>query len=130
MITGAEIRAARKRAGLSQAKLAEMVGVVERTVGGWEREESAPGIAEPRLLAVLREHLDDGDEPPLKAVSDVELLAEIARRFARREQPRVDVAWTQDGPEPKVKDVLEERRRRESDYEFVDDAAATSLEDE
>lgn len=83
MITGEQIRDARKRAGLSQAELANRVGVVPRTVGGWERGESAPGIAEQRLLEVLRDHLARAGEPPLREVSDAELVAEIARRFAR-----------------------------------------------
>lgn len=87
MITGEQIRAARKRAGYSQAELAKLVGVVQRTIGGWERGENTPGIAEPKLLAVLRDHLDtEVSEPPLRSVSDVELLAEIARRFARAEE--------------------------------------------
>lgn len=87
MITGDEIRSARKRAGLSQGRLAELVGVSMRTVGNWERGESAPGIAEPRLMDVLAGHLQVSDDAPrrsrFEAVSDAELLAEIAARFSR-----------------------------------------------
>lgn len=88
MMTGEQIRTARKRAGLSQGDLATLVGVSMRTVGNWEREDSAPGIAEPRLISALRDYLDNGpvSAGPLQAVSDVELLAEIARRFARAER--------------------------------------------
>lgn len=83
MITGAQIRDARKRAGLSQAELAKRVGVVPRTVGGWERGETSPSIAEQRLMEVLRNHLDNQEAATLEDVSDIELLAEIARRLAR-----------------------------------------------
>lgn len=101
MITGEQIREARKRAGWSQKALADKVGVVERTVGGWERGENAPGMKEPQLLAVLRDYLDTESEPPLRSVSDVELLAEIARRFARSEQRE---AGERGGDTPATKD--------------------------
>lgn len=96
MITGEQIRAARKRAGLSQGRLAELVGVSMRTVGNWERGESSPGIAEPRLQDVLADHLQaSGDAPRrsrFESVTDAELLAEIAARFARTAASREEGA--------------------------------------
>lgn len=132
MITGQEIRAARKRAGLSQEKLAQLVGVSQRSIGGWERGESSPGVAEGRLLAVLRDYLDEAGEQPLRAVSDVELLAEIARRFARAAEPaEPDFAEGGDHLEPKVADVLAARRaeeeRRRAAFEFVEEAATDQV---
>lgn len=102
MITGDQIRAARKRAGLSQGGLAELVGVSMRTVGNWERGDSAPGIAEPRLQDVLADHLQAGDEAPRRTrfenVTDAELLAEIAARFARGSAAREEGAEDADSP--------------------------------
>jgi len=86
VITARQIREARKRAGWSQAELAKRVRVSGRTVGGWERGESAPGMSEPRLLDALRPYIGSesatGDHS-LRRTSDAELLAEIARRFSR-----------------------------------------------
>lgn len=56
----------------------------ERTVGNWERGSHLDARAEARLRGVLP-GLDDGTAtaPRLPTASDAELLAEIARRFAR-----------------------------------------------
>lgn len=81
-ITGDEIRAARERAGLTQEQLAQRLRVSMRTVGNWERGATVPL----NRLAALREFLRperEEDEPGLRSASDAELLAEIARRFAR-----------------------------------------------
>nr|WP_162177291.1 helix-turn-helix domain-containing protein [Actinotalea ferrariae] len=87
MISGAEIRSARERARLTQEELASRVGVSHRTVGNWERGASVPRNREAALLSVLADHLDAGERPAhLRAVSDAELLAEIARRFARGQE--------------------------------------------
>lgn len=85
MMTGEQIRAARERAGLTQAELGSKVGVSLRTIGNWERGASVPRNRMAAIEDVLREHLasvSDG-AAPLHSASDVELLAEIARRFAR-----------------------------------------------
>lgn len=83
VITGEQIKAARQRAGLTQGELGQKVGVSLRTIGNWERGVSSPVGHEARLRDVLRDHLDDaGTPPPLESVSDVALLAEIARRLA------------------------------------------------
>lgn len=83
MITGEQIKAARQRAGLTQGELAQRVGVSLRTVGNWERGESNPRSHETVLRDALRDHLEGAEPAPLQGISDVELLAEIARRFAR-----------------------------------------------
>lgn len=84
-MTGDEIRAARERAGLTQQQLGAAVGVGLRTVGNWERGTTVPRNRLAMLESVLG-RLDSQEPAPLRAVSDVELLAEIARRFARRAQ--------------------------------------------
>lgn len=64
MVTGEQIRRARKRLGISQSELAKRVDVALRTVGGWERGETSPGIAEQRLIEVLGLEEDDREEDP------------------------------------------------------------------
>lgn len=117
MLTGEQIRTARKKAGMSQGELAKAVGVSLRAVGSWEREENSPNLAEVRLREVLGPHLAAGGSqgPGLEDASDAQLLAEIARRFARtdpqekkageehddRSAPITDVpSFGIEGPEP------------------------------
>jgi transcriptional regulator with XRE-family HTH domain len=38
-MTGAELKAARERLGLTQSQLASLMGASARTVGGWEQGE-------------------------------------------------------------------------------------------
>lgn len=90
MFTGAQIREARMSAGLTQAELGRRLGVSMRTIGNWERGDTAARVSDAKVRAVLGEHLggqrvarEKDAAHPLKAISDVELLAEIARRFAR-----------------------------------------------
>ena len=84
MITGQQIRSARERAGLTQEQLAQRVDVSLRSVGNWERGHSIPRSKSAIVEAVLADWLDkESDEPQLGSASDAELLAEIARRFAR-----------------------------------------------
>ncbi|MDQ0735141.1 transcriptional regulator with XRE-family HTH domain [Arthrobacter agilis] len=98
MITGEQIRAARERAALTQGQLGERVGVSLRTIGNWERGESVPRNKEGVLRSALGDFLPNRDSqaPPLDSASDAELLAEVARRFARTthypEKPGVDPA--------------------------------------
>lgn len=90
MIDGTEMRAARERASLTQGELAKRVGVSLRTVGNWERGESVPRSKEQAIRGALGEHLQDSrpeQGTSLRAASDAELLAEIARRFTRRLEP-------------------------------------------
>ncbi|ROR81103.1 Helix-turn-helix domain-containing protein [Plantibacter flavus] len=53
MITGEQLRLARKAAQLSQGALAEIVGVSLRTIGNWERTEVVPPKHWPDLRAVF-----------------------------------------------------------------------------
>lgn len=89
-VTGEEIRAARERAGLTQGQLAQRLGVTQRTVGNWERGATVPKSR----AAAIRAFLAPGNayEPGLHSASDAELLAEIARRFARGREVRHDQA--------------------------------------
>lgn len=86
MITGDEIRAARERTGLTQEQLALMANVSLRTVGNWERGQTVPRSRAAMLEQIFGTHAVAADPPSLRAVSDVELLAEIARRFARAKE--------------------------------------------
>ena len=82
MIDGQQINSARQRAGLTQQQLAELVGVSLRTVGNWERGATVPRDREHAVRAVLS--IDESvADVGLRAASDAELLAEIARRFER-----------------------------------------------
>lgn len=57
---GSRIRVLRKRAGLSQAALAERVGVGRRTIGRWERGVTSPGVSRAAVVArTLRVDLAD-----------------------------------------------------------------------
>lgn len=87
MIDGQQINSARQRAGLTQQQLAELVGVSLRTVGNWERGATVPRDREHAIRAVLSiDH--DVHDVGLRAASDAELLAEIARRFERAHMTR------------------------------------------
>lgn len=86
MLTPKQIKDARHRAGLTQEALGAMVGVSHRTIGNWERGGTSPQAHEHKLRSALGEHLEESDgapAPSLRGASDVELLAEIARRFSR-----------------------------------------------
>jgi transcriptional regulator with XRE-family HTH domain len=52
---GASLQAARKAAGLTQQQLAELVGVKQTSVTGWEADKYRPGHA---FLVKLAEHLN------------------------------------------------------------------------
>lgn len=87
MDTGHDIREARERAGLTQSQLGALVGVSLRTIGNWERGTTVPLNRLSKLREVLAGYWADEASAPeadaLQSASDVELLAEIARRFAR-----------------------------------------------
>lgn len=86
MANGNEIREARERAGLTQEALGALLGVSMRTVGNWERGQTVPLNRLAKIREVLAGHWKDdesADSVGLSNASDVELLAEIARRFAR-----------------------------------------------
>lgn len=56
---GAELRAARKRLGLSQSSLARKLGVSRSAVGSWEKDRYVPGTDEIRRALVERLGLAD-----------------------------------------------------------------------
>lgn len=52
-VTGAHVRRIRKRLGLTQAELAEQLGVAENSVARWERDEMGIRPTAQRLLQML-----------------------------------------------------------------------------
>ncbi|WP_347031766.1 helix-turn-helix domain-containing protein [Brevibacterium paucivorans] len=93
MDNGERIREARQRAGLTQEELGAQVGVSMRTIGNWERGTTVPLNRLARLREVLDGYWKDqsgSQESVLTQATDVELLAEIARRFARTRERRND----------------------------------------
>ena len=78
---GSQMRDARVRARLTQEQLAERLGTTLRTVGNWERG----GVPESRvalLRSVLSEQFAE-DGPTLLGATNLELLAELAKRLSR-----------------------------------------------
>jgi putative transcriptional regulator len=59
-LTGAELRFLRQEMGLSQAKLATMLGNEAQTVALWEKRGGQPKIADRFVRAIYRE-LNDGN---------------------------------------------------------------------
>lgn len=78
---GTQIRSAREARGWTQEQLAARIGVGGRTVGNWERGETVPKNRMGKLREVLGEPTDD----PIRAASDVALLAELLRRASARQ---------------------------------------------
>lgn len=111
MANGNEIRDARERAGLTQEALAALLGVSMRTVGNWERGQTVPLNRLAKIREVLTGHWKD-DEPAdpvgLSNASDVELLAEIARRFARNSEKAGESGATSTSPMNQVGDDADE----------------------
>ena len=62
-MTGAEIRAFRQRAGLTQEKLGATIGVSTGTVYCWEKEKQTPA---PEQIERLEELMKNGIRPPKK----------------------------------------------------------------
>jgi transcriptional regulator with XRE-family HTH domain len=56
-MTGAQLRTERQRLGLSQAKLADALGVTANTVARWERVEMK--IAQPQVLEAALKNLKE-----------------------------------------------------------------------
>jgi putative transcriptional regulator len=59
-LTGAELRFLRQEMGLSQARLAGMMGNEAQTVALWEKRGSQPKVADRFIRAIYRE-LDEGN---------------------------------------------------------------------
>lgn len=78
--TPARIRRARVKRHWSQQQLADAAHVVLRTVGSWERGETAP--QNPELLDdIFGDDEPAAPGPTLAEALDVELLAELGRRL-------------------------------------------------
>ncbi len=61
--TAERVLALRKRLGLSQAALAEEMGVRQQTVSEWETGRYQPRGATVRLLGMLAESAEPGEQP-------------------------------------------------------------------
>jgi putative transcriptional regulator len=59
-----EVRAIRRALGLSQARLAELLGTTLRTVNRWERGRNKPGPGILQLLRLLKAQQDARENPP------------------------------------------------------------------
>jgi transcriptional regulator with XRE-family HTH domain len=85
MIEPTEIVAARGRRGWSQTRLAHEVGVSLKAIQQWESGAVTPHRGnEARLAAVLLDTAPS-EADPFAGRSDLELIAELTRRAARRE---------------------------------------------
>ena len=83
MTAGEDVKRARGRLRLTQQELGDQVGVSRRTIAEWESMNPLPATAEGRLSAVLTiSHNGQTVETILAGVSDMELIAELARRVA------------------------------------------------
>lgn len=58
-MTGAEVRSARQRLGVSQAQLAEALGVNKLTISRWERGERNPPTMVELAIGLLELAVDD-----------------------------------------------------------------------
>lgn len=134
---GRTVRDARRQAGYEgRAEFADKVGRSARQVQALENGED--GVGPDTYAAVAKAlgwpldriyQLLDGDAeqvptpPALTAVSDDQLVAEVLRRLK--------VGDGDVGRDASAIDEVGRRRRpREDDFEFVDEAAAESLDDE
>jgi transcriptional regulator with XRE-family HTH domain len=71
-MTGTQLRKARKRLGLSQAKLADALGVTANTVARWERGEM--NIAQPQLVEAALHNLKE-----IESMSSYDRTMQLAR---------------------------------------------------
>jgi len=81
--TPEEIRRRRDTQGLSQEDLAKALGVSRRAVTNWETGAAVPGGKNLRGLDRVLGDPPRADDPTLSQADFLELLAEIARRYAR-----------------------------------------------
>lgn len=95
VLTGEQLKAARSRARMTQEAAADAAGVTLRTWGNWERSETLAAAAEARARDAVGPFLHGPQQSPLSAVSDAQLLAEIAARFDRGRQQDHGTASTQ-----------------------------------
>jgi len=77
ILSGTEVRFIRKFLELTQARLAELLGVEEQSVRRWEGLDKLPTQADRSMRLLLRDILHDLDLP----------LEELVRRIAERQPP-------------------------------------------
>ena len=95
---GKRLSAARQKAGLSQAQLAEKIAMSQRAIAHWERDAAAVPVAQiealARILEVPVEELvcGNGEKPRQKAspAGRMRQLFEEASKLPRRQQQKVD----------------------------------------
>ncbi|WP_459614957.1 helix-turn-helix domain-containing protein [Bordetella sp. 2513F-2] len=79
-LTGLELRFLRKELGLSQRRLAEMLGTTEQTVSLWERRGRMPTGLDRLFRALYLEHLDGN----VKIQAMIDRLIELDRQEDER----------------------------------------------
>jgi len=95
--SGARLASLRKQAGLSQAALAEAVGIPQRTISFYEREaEAIPSTLVPRLAKVLGVSMEellgigDGAQRPKRGPkSQLERQLEAIATLPRHQQQKI-----------------------------------------
>lgn len=97
MVTGADLRRARRARRLTLAQCAVTLGVSTRTLGRWEASEELPDVALPVVEGFLG--VDD-PSPTIKMATEAELAIELlarieARNRAAAQQSNESVAKTE-----------------------------------
>jgi hypothetical protein len=101
VITGDDVKRARGRLHLTQTQLASMLGLSRRTIAEWEGTGELSPTIEGRLSGVFAiAGPSEPDVPPLASVSDLELVAEMARRLSslRHQIPGGESRRTEEPP--------------------------------
>ena len=87
---GKRISSARKRLGLTQDRLAELLGVTAQAVSKWENDQSCPDIGTlPKLACILGMTVDE----LLGTPRTVEAVAEPAPSAGEKSRPKVEISW-------------------------------------
>lgn len=89
MVTGHELREARKRLGLKQPEVARQLGRSLRTYARWEGNRDAvvpeqDRATMDRIRAFIDRATHDDPDPPISRATEMQLILELARRNASR----------------------------------------------
>jgi putative transcriptional regulator len=90
-LTGAEVRFLRTELGLSQSKLAQMLGNDVQSVAGWEKKGSQPKLADRFIRAIYRE-VTEGNAH-IQAIIDRLNDADLVEHQQRITLERTDDSW-------------------------------------
>ncbi|MFO1255824.1 MAG: hypothetical protein U1E37_09180 [Sphingomonadaceae bacterium] len=93
-LTGSELRFLRLEMGLSQSRLAAMLGNEAQTVALWEKRSSQPKIADRFIRAIWREQ-DEGNaqiRAMIERLTDSDVADSAARIVAEQDEGRWKVA--------------------------------------